>query len=88
MKDDEALDNYVKTNQGKKYVVKHLKGLGEMSEEETQLLVDPDQRIIKQVTIEDAEAADKLFDDLMGTGVISRKEFIKLHSKEATYNME
>ena len=47
LKDDEALDNYVKTNQGKKYVVKHLKGLGEMSEEETQLLVDPNQRIIK-----------------------------------------
>ena len=36
-----------------------------MSEEETQLLVDPEQRIIKQVTVEDAEKADKLFDDLM-----------------------
>ena len=88
MKDDEALDNYVKTNKGKKYVVKHLKGLGEMSEEETQLLVDPDQRIIKQVTIEDAEAADKLFDDLMGTAIQSRKDFIKMHSAEATYNQE
>ena len=86
LKDDEALDNYVKTNQGKKYVVKHLKGLGEMSEEETQLLVDPNQRIIKQVTIEDAEAADKLFDDLMGTDIQSRKDFIKMHSAEATYN--
>ena len=87
LKDDEALDNYVKTNKGKKYVVKHLKGLGEMSEEETQLLVDPDQRIIKQVTIEDAEAADKLFDDLMGTAIIPRKEFIKQYSKEATYGI-
>ena len=87
LKDDEALDNYVKTNQGKKYVVKHLKGLGEMSEEETQLLVDPNQRIIKQVTIEDAEAADKLFDDLMGTAIIPRKEFIKQYSKEATYGI-
>ena len=87
LKDDEALDNYVKTNQGKKYVVKHLKGLGEMSEEETQLLVDPDQRIIKQVTIEDAEAADKLFDDLMGAAIVPRKEFIKQYSKEATYGI-
>ena len=87
LKDDEALDNYVKTNQGKKYVVKHLKGLGEMSEEETQLLVDPNQRIIKQVTIEDAEAADKLFDDLMGTAIVPRKEFIKQYSKEATYGI-
>ena len=87
MIDDEALDNYVKTNQGKKYVVKHLKGLGEMSEEETQLLVDPDQRIIKQVTVEDAEAADKLFDDLMGTAVNPRKDFIKEYSKEAEYGI-
>ena len=87
LKDDEALNNYVETNKDKKYVVKHLKGLGEMSEEETQLLVDPDQRIIKQVTIEDAEAADKLFDDLMGTAIIPRKEFIKQYSKEATYGI-
>jgi len=87
LKDDEALDNYIKTNKGKKYVVKHLKGLGEMSEEETQLLVDPNQRIIKQVTIEDAEAADKLFDDLMGTAIVPRKEFIKQYSKEATYGI-
>lgn len=87
LKDDEALDNYVKINKGKKYVVKHLKGLGEMSEEETQLLVDPEQRIIKQVTIEDVEAADKLFDDLMGTDIIPRKEFIKEYSKEAVYSI-
>lgn len=65
LKDDEALNEYIEKNKNKKYVVKHLKGLGEMSEEETQLLVDPEQRIIKQVTVEDAEAADKLFDDLM-----------------------
>lgn len=65
LKDDEALNEYMEKNKNKKYVVKHLKGLGEMSEEETQLLVDPEQRIIKQVTVEDAEKADKLFDDLM-----------------------
>lgn len=58
-----------------------------MSEEETQLLVDPEQRIIRQVTVEDVEAADKLFDDLMGTSVNPRKEFIKLYSKEATYGI-
>lgn len=66
-----------------------MKGLGEMSVDETEeTLTDPNNRIIKQITVEDAAAADKLFNDLMGTGVISRKEFIKLHSKEATYNME
>ena len=85
LKDDDALNEYIKKHEGKKYVVKHLKGLGEMSEDETQLLVDPEQRIIKQVTVEDAEAADKLFDDLMGTAVNPRKDFIKEYSKEAEY---
>ena len=37
------------------------------------------------ITIQDAEKAEELFDDLMGARVASRKEFIKEHSKEATY---
>ena len=65
-----------------------MKGLGEMDVEETeQTLTDPDNRIIKQITIEDAEAADKLFDDLMGTAVTPRKKYIKEHSAEATYDI-
>ena len=32
--------------------------------------------------------ADALFDKLMGTGVVGRKEYIKKHSEEATYNAE
>ena len=60
-----------------------------MSVEETEeTLTDVDNRIIKQITIEDAKAADILFDQLMGTGVTARKEFIKEHSKEAVYNAE
>lgn len=60
-----------------------------MSIEETeQTLIDPSQRIIKQITVDDITAADVLFDQLMGTGVTARKEYIKLHSKEATYNKE
>lgn len=66
-----------------------MKGLGEMSVEETEeTLTNPEQRIIKQVTVEDAKAADILFEQLMGTGVVSRKEYIRLHSKEAIYNQE
>ena len=66
-----------------------MKGLGEMSVEETeQTLTDPNERIIKQITVEDAEAADLLFDQLMGTGVTARKMYIKNHSEEATYNAE
>lgn len=58
-----------------------------MDADETAILVDPDERIIKQVTVEDAIAADALFDDLMGTAVEPRKNYIKEHSKEATYNV-
>lgn len=87
LKDDAALAEYRAKAGSKKYVVKHLKGLGEMDQEETELLVNPELRIIRQITVEDAIAADSLFDDLMGTAIVPRKEFIKEHSKEATYNV-
>lgn len=65
------------------------KYVGEMSVEETeQTLTDSDKRIIKQITVEDAAAANKMFEDLMGTAVIGRKLYIKEHSEEAVYNME
>jgi DNA gyrase subunit B len=61
-----------------------LKGLGEMDVEETEeTLTDPENRIIKQITVEDVKAVDKLFDDLMGTAIIPRKKFIQEHSAEA-----
>ena len=88
LKNDEALEEFRKTHQGKKYTVNRLKGLGEMSEEETEeTLTDPDNRIIKQITVEDAAAADKLFEDLMGQAIIPRKNYIKEHSKEAIGNV-
>lgn len=58
-----------------------------MSAEETQILVDPNQRIIKQISVDDVTATDNLFDDLMGTAIIPRKNFIAAHSKEATYGV-
>ena len=88
LKDDAALENFRKTCTSK-YTVNRLKGLGEMSVEETEeTLTDPNNRIIKQITIEDSMEAEKLFNDLMGTAIIPRKEYIKVHSKEATYNAE
>lgn len=85
LKNDAELEEYRVSHKGKKYLVNRLKGLGEMSPDETSILVDPDQRIIKQVTVEDIAAANKLFDDLMGTQIIPRKRFIQQHSAEATY---
>ena len=87
LKNDEALEKYRETHKGKKYVVGRMKGLGEMNVEETEeTLTDPANRIIKQVTVSDIKTADRLFDTLMGTGVIGRKEYIKKHSEEATYD--
>ena len=87
LKNDEALEEYRKTHQGKKYQVGRMKGLGEMDVDETEkTLTNPDERIIKQITVEDIKEANNLFDKLMGTGVIGRKEYIKKHSEEATYN--
>ena len=89
LKNDEALEEYRKTHQGKKYQVGRMKGLGEMNVEETEeTLTDPDNRIIKQITVNDIKATNLLFDQLMGTGVQARKEYIKKHSEEATYNQE
>ena len=87
LKDDAELEKYRTSHKGKKYLVNRLKGLGEMSPDETSILVDPDKRIIKQVTVEDIAAANKLFDDLMGTQIIPRKRFIQQHSQEATYGV-
>lgn len=89
IKNDEELEKFKAANPGKKFQVNRMKGLGEMSVEETeQTLTDPNERILKQITVEDVNAADVLFDQLMGTGVTARKEFIRIHSKEATYNAE
>lgn len=84
LKDDEELEKY-RAKATKKYQVKHLKGLGEMSADETEILVDPEQRIIKQITVDDIMKTDDLFDDLMGTKIVPRKEFIQTHSHEAQY---
>ena len=89
LKDDAALEQFKKEHPGNSITVNRFKGLGELDPDETEeTLVDPDNRIIRQVTVEDVNAANKLFDDLMGTAVTPRKLYIKQHSQEATYNAE
>ena len=89
LKDDKALEEFRNKNKNKSYVVNRFKGLGELSAEETEeTLIDTENRIIKQITVEDIDKTTKLFDDLMGQAVIPRKVYIKEHSKEATYNAE
>ena len=88
LKNDEELEQYRKNNTGN-YQVNRMKGLGEMDVEQIEeTLTDPNNRIIKQITIEDIDETDMLFEDLMGTKIEPRKVFIREHSKEATYNAE
>ena len=88
IKNDEELEKFRKENIGRKYIVNRMKGLGEMDVEETEeTLTDPDNRIIKQITVEDVKAADRLFEDLMGAGITPRKLYIQEHSAEATGNV-
>ena len=84
LKNDEALEEYRKKNSNKKDTVNRLKGLGELGVDETEeTLADPKQRIIKQITVDDIKNADRLFESLMGTASIPRKEYIRKHSEEA-----
>ncbi len=59
------------------------KGLGEMNPEQLwETTMNPAQRILKKVTIADAEEADRLFDVLMGEEVLPRKTFIQAYAQK------
>lgn len=88
LKNDEELEAYRASHKGKKYSVGRMKGLGEMSVEETEeTLTNPESRIIKQITVDDIVSTSQLFEDLMGTAAEPRKQFIQEHASEATYSV-
>ena len=72
----------------KKISVQRYKGLGEMNAEELwETTMDPKRRILKQINVEDAQEADRIFDVLMGTDVPARKSFIQSNAKLATIDI-
>jgi len=73
---------------GGKARIQRYKGLGEMNADELwETTMNPEFRVLKQVAIDDAQMADKIFDILMGTDVSSRKSFIQSNAKMANLDI-
>src|SRR3989339_517515 len=85
---EEIEDSEVKNKRVEKLHVQRYKGLGEMNAEELwETTMDPERRVLKQVNIDDAQEADKVFDMLMGTDVPARKSFIQSNAKLANLDI-
>ncbi|MFA5175970.1 MAG: DNA topoisomerase (ATP-hydrolyzing) subunit B [Candidatus Nanoarchaeia archaeon] len=81
---DEAALKEKSKELGENTIIQRFKGLGEMDASELrETVMNPDQRILKKVALEDAVEADRVFSVLMGDEVEPRREFIQANAKYA-----
>lgn len=79
-----AIEEFSKEKEGGQIHVQRYKGLGEMNAEQLwETTMNPATRTLRQVTIESAAEADRIFSMLMGDDVPPRREFIEKHAKFA-----
>ena len=87
LKDDAALEEFRKTATTN-YEVRRFKGLGEQNAEElAESTMEPGNRILKQITMEDAQAAAQTFNSLMGESATLRKKFIEENAFRANLDI-
>ncbi len=84
----ESEEEVTSTKKVSKARIQRYKGLGEMNADELwETTMNPEHRILKQVNIDDAQEADKVFDILMGTDVANRKSFIQSNAHTANLDI-
>ena len=84
--DEELALETKKFEDNTKYTIQRYKGLGEMDPEQLwATTMEPKNRILLKVTIDDALAADRAVSDLMGNQVEKRKDFIQTHAKDVRF---
>lgn len=84
---DEELNRYRKKHTGK-FTIQRYKGLGEMDADQLyETTMNPESRVLKQVSINSIVEANKLTQTLMGTEVAPRREYIETHSADAVLDI-
>ena len=85
---DDERDETTKKIAAKSISIQRYKGLGEMNPEQLwETTMNPANRVLKRVEVDDAAAADEVFNMLMGDEVPPRKKFIQTHAKYATLDV-